>query len=261
MGRRRERFRYGPARAQVGTLRSPRGALPTDPVIVILHGGFWRWPYGRWATWLVARDAVSRGHTVLNVGYRRLGRFGGGGGWPHTFDDVSDAVRMLAERRPSSSIVAIGHSAGGHLALVAASRVPDALSGVVAMAAPSDLRVLADRGSKPVCALVEDAPPFDRWERTSPIEMLPTGVRTVCVHSDTDTTVRPAMSRRYVEAAVAAGDDSRLVNVSGDSHRDALRPGQATWERAIEAAEELLRAAVSGTVISSDESRPEGRHV
>jgi acetyl esterase/lipase len=240
MRRRTRRFSYGPGWAQTGTLHTPHGAALDGDVLVLVHGGFWRWPYGRWATWLVARDAVSHGHTVLNLGYRRLGRFGGGGGWPHTFDDVGDAIGLIADQRPDSKVVVIGHSAGGHLALVAAARRPEAVSGVIAIAAPTNLRSLVDNGSIPAARLVEGSPSEDRWALTSPIEMLPTGVRTVCVHSDADQTVRPVMSERYVEAALLAGDDSRLVRVADDVHSDALRPGHVTWIEALAAAEDWL---------------------
>ena len=240
-------------------MHSPRGASAAADVLVLVHGGFWRWPYGRWATWLISRDAVSHGHTVLNLGYRRLGRFGGGGGWPNTFDDVGDAIGLIAEQRPDSKVVVIGHSAGGHLALVAAARHPEAITGVVAIAAPTDLRALAENGSIPVAELVEGTRTEDRWALTSPIEMLPTGVRTVCVHSDADRTVSPSMSERYVEAALLAGDDSRLVRVVGDVHSDALRPGRSTWIRALSAAEHWL-ANDSESVEVGDE-RVGGRNV
>jgi acetyl esterase/lipase len=89
-----------------------------DPVgvAVLVHGGFWRARYGLDLEHAIAEDLVSRGWAVWNVEYRRLGD---GGGWPTTFDDVRSAIAALpvaAER-----VVAIGHSAGGHLAVRAAS--------------------------------------------------------------------------------------------------------------------------------------------
>ncbi len=188
------RLRYGLERNQFGVLHEPR--VPDSPtcVIVLVHGGFWRWLFNRWVMSLLARDAARRGFTVFNIEYRRLGRFGGGGGWPETFDDVTDAVACMAERFEGAPIVLVGHSAGGHLALATAARSPEHVDGVISMSAPTDLQQLSGLGSKPVDALVAGAPVQDRWSLTSPIEMVPTGVRTVCVHGEADTTVRPAMS-------------------------------------------------------------------
>src|SRR6185437_12985874 len=63
-----------------------------------------------------------RGWIAYNIEYRRVGS-SGRGGWPATFEDVSDAIDALAgvdgvDRR---RVATCGHSAGGHLALWAAS--------------------------------------------------------------------------------------------------------------------------------------------
>ena len=97
-----------------GTIR-PRSASCTatrDRVAVLIHGGFWRQRYGRELEGGIARDLVARGWAVWNIEYRRLG---GGGGWPETFDDVEAAIGALPVE--ASRVVAIGHSAGGQLAV------------------------------------------------------------------------------------------------------------------------------------------------
>lgn len=205
--------------------------------MVLIHGGFWRWPINRWVTALLARDAARRGFTVFNVEYRRLGRFGGGGGWPETFDDIADALAVTAERFERAPIVLVGHSAGGHLALVTAARYSELVDGVVSMSAPTDLRTLSANGSAPIDALVAGAPTADRWSLTSPIEMLPIGVPTVCTHGDGDVTVDPAMSIDYVRAARLAGDDARLVVAERERHRSALSPRSASWRAALASVE------------------------
>lgn len=240
MARRSQRVRYGPGRGQFGVLRSGQGVSEAASVIVLVHGGFWRWPVNRWAMWLVARDATRRGHTVFNIEYRRLGRLGGGGGWPQTFDDVADGLAAIKQRFPHASIFLVGHSAGGHLALVTAARHGELVDGVVAISAPTDLRLLSERGSDKIDSLVAQAPPDVRWTLTSPIEMLPIGVPTVCVHGGADTTIRPDMSIRFVEAATAAGDDARLVLVPGEDHRSALMPSSRTWKAALASVDRLM---------------------
>jgi acetyl esterase/lipase len=101
-------------------------------VAVLVHGGFWRARYGLDLERDLAADLVARGWTVWNVEYRRLGD---GGGWPETGDDVVTAIAALPV--DARRVVAIGHSAGGHLATWAAAHVR--LDAVVAQAGALDL--------------------------------------------------------------------------------------------------------------------------
>src|SRR5215470_1271857 len=123
---------------------------------LFLHGGFWRAEYGREHTRPLAGALAAAGLVVCAPEYRRTGQ--PGGGWPGTFDDVAAAVdrlpAVLADvtgglTEPDRFVLA-GHSAGGHLALWAASRhrLPSEspwrtenarACGVVALAAVSDL--------------------------------------------------------------------------------------------------------------------------
>lgn len=209
---------------------------------MLVHGGFWKWPYNRWVMWLLQRDLARRGWGSFNVEYRRLGRFGGGGGWPQTFDDVRHSIELLTSGRGPAAVdparvVVVGHSAGGHLALVAAGRIassggrPPAL--VVSMAGPTDLERLWTNGSVPVDELTSDAPQSERWQLTSPMHALPVGVPVLCVHGDADTTVPPHNSAEFVAAAREAGDEADLVIVAGENHRDPLRPGSQIWKAVV----------------------------
>ena len=109
-------YRYGPDPAQHGELW-----LPADPVpgtIVVIHGGFWRARYDLSLARPLAADLAQRGYAVWNLEYRRPG---GGGGWPATFEDVAAGIDLLAGLPvDTSTVVAIGHSAGGQLAAWAA---------------------------------------------------------------------------------------------------------------------------------------------
>jgi EAL domain-containing protein (putative c-di-GMP-specific phosphodiesterase class I)/acetyl esterase/lipase/GGDEF domain-containing protein len=239
-------LRYGSQRSQFGVLRRPRRTA-ASAVVVLVHGGFWSWPYGRWLMWRLARDVRARGWASFTVSYRRLGRFGGGGGWPATFTDVRDAVDRLGAELTKETrrvpVVIVGHSAGGHLALWCAKERPDALGGVVAIAAPTDLQQLLADGVTAVRDLVRAAPDDERWAATSPLERVPTGVPTVCIHGRDDTTVPPSSSATYVAAARAAGDDASAVFVDGEGHRDALRPTSASWTAAVRAIERQLHSS------------------
>jgi acetyl esterase/lipase len=102
----------------------PREGGP-HPVVVLLHGGFWRATYGKVVLKPLAADLVRRGFATWNLEDRRLGRHQGGG-YPNTFDDVARGIDHLAElddaRLDLHDVTALGHSTGGHLALWAASR-------------------------------------------------------------------------------------------------------------------------------------------
>ena len=82
---------------------------------MVLHGGFWLAAYGLSLGRPLAEDLVARGWTALTVEYRRVG---GGGGVPATLDDVSAALDLLLDAGAAAGpVVALGHSAGGQLAV------------------------------------------------------------------------------------------------------------------------------------------------
>ena len=115
-----------------------------------------------------------------------------------TSEPTSAHIVKAGPGENGAAIVLVGHSAGGQLALATAARCGELIDGVVAMSAPTDLRLLSNRGSERIDHFVERAPTEQRWALTSPIEMVPTGVATVCVHGEADTTVRPEIGRAHV---------------------------------------------------------------
>ena len=150
-----ETVRYGDLPDQVVDLTFPTtraATAPLPPLVVLLHGGFWRVAYDRLHVRVVADALTALGYAVANVEYRRVG---GGGGWPSTFDDVARAVdaveEALAGRVDLDAVAYVGHSAGGHLALWAALRDrlpvgapgraerPPRVRGVMALAPVADL--------------------------------------------------------------------------------------------------------------------------
>jgi acetyl esterase/lipase len=230
------RHRYGPHFHQFADLHLPGGDGPL-PVAVLLHGGFWREQHSLDLDDGLARDLAGRGWAAWNVEYRRVGEVSGGG-YPVTLEDVAAAVDFLAGLDAPldlQRVVAIGHSAGGQLALWAAARddavVP--LAGVVAQAGVTDLRA-AERdpdGEEAIAKFIggyaADVP--ERYADASPIERLPIGVPQLLVHGTEDVRVPVDMSRRYAEAARAAGDDVELVVRPGEDHFVHLDAGGGAW--------------------------------
>jgi acetyl esterase/lipase len=109
---------YGAHRSQTAELWHPDGVSGDLPVVVLIHGGFWRQIYTKHLMHRLARAVVAHGWVAYNIEYRRVGPFGSGG-WPETFHDVAAAIDALSEvdRIDLRHIVTCGHSAGGHLAL------------------------------------------------------------------------------------------------------------------------------------------------
>jgi acetyl esterase/lipase len=235
-----EHHPYGTARSQFGELFLPGGDGPF-PVAVVLHGGFWRARYGRKETRPLCADLAARGWAAWNVEYRRLGALDGGG-YPRTLDDVAAAVDHLPEvpaHRPGaldlSRVVAIGHSAGGHLAAWLATRevarVP--LTGVVAQAGVLDLRMASALAlsESVVHDFLDGAPDVvpERYAAASPAERLPLRVPMLLTHGDRDDIVPPAMSESFAAAARAAGDEVELVVMDGEDHFGHRDPANPLW--------------------------------
>lgn len=239
------RFAYGPHPSQYAELSLPAGSAPA-PVVVVIHGGYWRSSYGAELGRPLAADLVGRGFAALNVEYRRVGD---GGGWPQTGQDVAAAVDALAERATRldlGRVVALGHSAGGQLAgWLAARRVGAvSLAGAVLQAGVLDLvRGSADGlGGGAVDAYLGGSPaqvPV-AYAAASPVALVPLGVPTVCVHGTADTLVSIDQSEGFVAAASAAGDATTLRTFAGD-HFDPITVGTPAWDLCVDGLHELTR--------------------
>jgi acetyl esterase/lipase len=193
---------------------------------VLIHGGFWRQRYGSELEGGIARDLVARGWTVWNVEYRRLGA---DGGWPTTFLDVEAAIRALPVA--ASRVVAIGHSAGGQLAVWAGAQ--GLVGAAVSQAGALDLDELSRLGtSDDVVNMLLGGTPEEvphRYAKASPRRRLPIGVPLLLVHGERDDDVPPCVSREFAEAARAAGDDCELVVIDDEGHYEHLEPGSRCW--------------------------------
>jgi acetyl esterase/lipase len=241
------RLHYGADPFQFGDLRLPAGRGP-HPVAIVLHGGFWRAKYGLEYMGHLCAAFSRTGIATWNLEYRRLGN--PGGGWPQTFLDAAlgaDHLRALAGKYPLDlkKVTAVGHSAGGHLALWLAARRkippddalispdPIVLVGAAPVAGVVDLRRAWDlRLSDGVVAELMGGPPEkfpERYRAASPIEMVPLGVRVRLLHGTEDSTVPIEISNTYQKAASRAGDDARLVVLPGADHFAPVDPRSEHW--------------------------------
>ena len=112
----------------------PPGPLRPSPLVVFVHGGFWRQAYDRRHARPLADALALEGFVVAVPEYRRVG---GAGGWPATGDDVDAALGALPGLLAgigveTTTTTLVGHSAGGHLVLWLANQ-PHPVDRVVAL--------------------------------------------------------------------------------------------------------------------------------
>lgn len=253
-----QRYHYGGHPSQFADLHLPAAGMAVRGVVVIIHGGYWRSTYGAELGEPLAQDLVGRGYACWNLEYRRAGD---GGGWPATFEDVAAGIDHLARAADEhgldlGSTTALGHSAGGHLAVWAAGRAalpagaPGAgtpgvpLTAVVSQAGVLDLREarelgLGDGAVENLLGAPDDP---ERYRLADPMTAVPLDVPVYAVHGEKDTTVPLSQAESYVRAATAAGATAGLSLVPGD-HFAVITPGSKDWDRVVELLDD---AAASG---------------
>jgi acetyl esterase/lipase len=202
------RLAYGPGPLQFGDLRRAEG----EALAIVLHGGSWKATYNLTHLGHLCLALREAGVATFNVEYRRVGD--PGGGWPGSLKDVLLAVDFA--RNFAQRLVLVGHSAGGHLALLAAARqkLP-----VVALAAVSDPAAWANDA---VEAFFGGEPP----RAGSPLAQLPLGVPQELVHGTRDDVVPFEQSARYAEAAAG---EAALIPLDGAGHFEPIDPLSPEW--------------------------------
>ena len=232
------RVTYGDDPEQFAELFMPPG--DSRGVVVVIHGGFWKAQYDHTLGQPLATSLAAAGWTAWNIEYRRVGN---GGGAPETLDDVGTAIDALAdvEGLDTSTVVTLGHSAGGHLAAWAAGRADSTVpvTHVISQAGVLDLRGAhaAGLGGGAVQAFLGHAPGPDD-AAYDPLQQVPLDAPVWCVHGRDDAIVPISQSETYVAAVRDAGARAELVEVDGD-HFVVIDPGSAAWSRTLAILDEV----------------------
>ncbi|WP_260580789.1 alpha/beta hydrolase family protein [Sphingopyxis sp. PET50] len=239
-------LRYGDDPLQIVDVWVPQGAGP-HPAVIMIHGGCWQTAVAQRdiMNW-IADDLRRYGVGVWNIEYRGVDR---GGGYPGTFDDVGAAADLFAREGGKHGFamdaprIAIGHSAGGHLALWLARRpalaADDALRGsdpvkidlAISQGGLPDLRAGAASVGHACGAEAPRDMARGEYARTSPPEMPPGDAVEVQFNNALDRVTPPATGEAYIAAMAQRGRAVTMEVTPGEGHVELIAPDSVSWAK------------------------------
>jgi acetyl esterase/lipase len=196
-----------------------------NPLVILIHGGCWLSAYDIQHTYAFSTGLAQAGFNVWSLEYRRTGDTGGG--WPGTYDDVKAGILASASYNSGefdlAKSVLVGHSAGGHLALLAGGEMKQ-LKGVVGLAAITDIEEYAV-GSNSCQQVTKDfmqGMPIDKpteYHMANPSQQ-PLHVNTVILQGDKDNIV-PAFGLEKLHR--------KVMMLDGVGHFDWIHPSSEAF--------------------------------
>ena len=226
---------YGENQFQFGQLWLP-ATTPARASLVLIHGGCWLNQFDIIHSHGLSSALADAGFAVWSLEYRRTGDEGGA--WPGTFEDIIAGINSLndIEGIESENLAILGHSAGGHLALLAGAQSelldmePDL---IVGLAAISD--VVSYAAGSNTC---QTATPLfmggdisDRAQEYFDANPSNHGLHenTVLLQGDVD---------EIVPLSQATLSGARTIITSGANHFDWAHPGTLAYRRLVELLDE-----------------------
>jgi acetyl esterase/lipase len=236
------RVAYGPDANQFFDLRLPlsqQKVTGSYPLVVNIHGGFWRARYNLDHAAHLCAALTAKGAATANLEYRRIGNRGGA--WPGTFEDVRTAYNFLLQnagqhKLDPQKLVVLGHSAGGQLALCLAAHESTitrvvSLAGVIDLEAAYKLHLSNDAVVEFLRGTPREVP--DHYREADPMQLSIPRARQWLVHGSADDVVPPDFSREYVAAKQKRTgkqkEDATLVEIAGAGHFDLIDPRSQAW--------------------------------
>jgi acetyl esterase/lipase len=224
---------YGPEAEQIAEIFYASERATPLPLVLLIHGGFWRPAIDRAHARPMAAALAKAGRTVAAIEYRRVPQH------PElTVDDVALSLELVpgSVANHDGRVLVLGHSAGGHLALWAASKRPvPQLNGALALAPVADLQLACELNLGEGAALAFLGQQPGARADLDPKRMQSPAIPTTIVHGDADEVVPLSVSESYV----AAHPEVRLVKPRGGGHFDVIDPASQAW-RIVLAELELL---------------------
>jgi acetyl esterase/lipase len=221
----------------------------------MIHGGCWQTDVAdRHLMDWVSNDLKGRGIAVWNIDYRGVDRTGGG--YPGTFLDAAaaaDALRTHAREfhLDTRRVVAVGHSAGGHLGLWLAARPrlprssplysarPIRISSVVSLGGLPDLE-LETRVENGCGRTVSATLAGGHYAETSVPRLAPLGIRQYLVNGLNDPIIPTELASDYQRRMRAAGDRVTIDWIPKSGHFELIAPETRAWAVAVRDIEQAL---------------------
>jgi acetyl esterase/lipase len=239
-----QRIHYGSDPLQFAELRFSSGKKPW-PVVMNIHGGFWRSAYDLGHTGHFCAGLTKAGFATYNVEYRRVGH--SGGGWPGTFEDIRNAYGYLHQHAREMDVdpervVVMGHSAGGQLALCLAGHEPSltravSLNGVLDLQAAYDFHLSNDAIVEFLYGTPQQVP--EHYREASPMN-LKIAARQTIITGTSDDVVPPDFSRKYAEKKKLVGEHVGLIEIPKANHYDLIDPRTDAFQVVVQILPKLL---------------------
>jgi acetyl esterase/lipase len=195
------------------------------PLVILIHGGCWLNTYDIQHTYALSTGLAQAGFNVWSLEYRRSGD--PGGGWPGTYEDIKAGILASALYNQGefdlTESVLVGHSAGGHLALLAGGIIKQ-VKGVIGLAPITDIEEYA-AGSNSCQQVTKDfmqGMPKDKpaeYQMANPSKQ-PLHINTVVLQGDKDNIV-PAFELDKL--------GRKVIMLNGVGHFDWIHPGSKAF--------------------------------
>ncbi|GFD94277.1 hypothetical protein KUL156_16430 [Alteromonas sp. KUL156] len=234
-----EQFSYGSGPVQqvyVWHGRDKQAKTLGRKALVFVHGGCWLNAYGYEHAKGIYSALADLGMGVYVMEYRRVGD--DGGGWPGSLIDVTNAINASLERikveGDYSQTYIAGHSAGGHLALLAAQQLSEhfpnyGVKKVLGLAAITDIQsyALGTNSCQTATEAFMKGKPTDNpdaYQNATPsAKHIDTPI--ILLQGDADSIVP-------VQHATMAGTEKRIIKNGG--HFDWLHPESTSFDALLE---------------------------
>jgi len=214
---------YGSKQRQNLDIHTPKNVKKNADVVIFFYGG--RWQYGSKDEYAFVADALtSKGIITVIADYRLYPRVD----WREFVQDGASAYQWVVNNIKNHGgnpqrIFVMGHSAGAHIAAMAAvdesllSKSTQRPCGLIGLAGPYNFLPIRDEDVKRIYSTASDL------KNTQPITFVNKGdPAMLLLHGVDDEAVRPTNSLSMAERARQVGSDAKATMYKDTDHIDIL---------------------------------------